>query len=179
MSESKEPTVEVGAQFLQHIQRILLGLQQGDIPFSDELTPLRQQIEERLTSVNAAHLMEARYRCTQCFHEWTLYNDLADARDCPECDTAGVEPYTVLDGSSNDAPLYALAELEKRHPNPAAQGTYVTEVVRTAYQIRELAVEAVGPGAAEWAAITKAPGKNFSSDVSADYEVTNVQRVGG
>lgn len=177
MTESSEPTAQVGAQFLKHIQCILAGLQNGDIPFSDEITPLREQIDKHLTEANASHLMESRYRCTTCFHEWKLFNELADARDCSECGAKTIEPYTVLDGSGSDAPLYALVEHEKRYPNPNLTGDYRVEVVRTGYRIAEIEVSAIGPASAEWEALIKAPDHAFSSDYSSDYEAQNVEQV--
>lgn len=165
--------ITVEKALMNQVRDMLAAVASGNIPFSTEISALRKSVNDALDKVNAQHLMQGRYRCTHCFHEWTVEDELNDAKDCPDCSTPAIEPY--FSGNPYDfnaIPTYALAEHERRYPNPAAYGTYTVQVHRTAVRCREIQVEnEIGPASAEIHAIALAPDQVFSSDIDAEYHV--------
>lgn len=166
-------TMTVEKALMNQVRDMLAAVASGNTPFPTEVSALRKSVNDALDKVNAQHLMQGRYRCTHCFHEWTVEDDLNDAKDCPECNTPAIEPY--FSGNPYDfnaVPTYALAEHERRYPDPAAYGTYTVEVHRTAVRCREIQVEnEIGPASAQIHAMALAPDQVFSNDIEAEYHV--------
>ena len=166
-------TMAVEKALMNQVRDMLAAVASGNIPFTTEVNQLKKSVDEVLEKANARHLMQGRYRCTHCFHQWTVEDELNDAKDCPKCNTQGLEPYFSGNPYDFDAvPTYALAEHERRYPDPAAYGTYNVEVQRTAFRCKQIQVEnEIGPASAEIHAMALAPDQIFSSDIDAEYHV--------
>ncbi|WP_138438010.1 hypothetical protein [Marinobacter shengliensis] len=160
---------------LQTALNAVQEMKRGLVPFPNDIAFL----EERLgNAINADYRMKGLYRCQDCYHQWELVDGMNAAEKCSECGE-DVEPYFSGDPEDPDSAAgYALAQHEKRFPNPAERGNYTVEVHRTALRIAEIPVtDAAGPASAEQTALAMAPDKAFSSDICASYEIEGSSRI--
>lgn len=155
--------------------RYILRNMEGDWSWAQLEAAMIESGELEPTRARDTLLMKGFFRCPTCFHQWTLVNDTNDAQPCPECQGDPVEPFTSAEPRTDDEDpmvLTALADHERRYPDPEDQGTYEVYITRTATRTAVLEInDAAGPASAAMQGLWDAPNREFKSESFAHYEI--------